>query len=334
MVWHYGHADMSFGSWQAAECQNHLEQALTKSFAIHVLAKKRSLEVMPRNVNKGTAIRRVLEHHQGRGPQSRRLKSVGSVTGRSARDRNISGGSTISNGHGGEHTEEYTAELDALEAEELALLPTRERVDFIMCLGDDRADEYMFEYLRRLELHSNSKDRCRSNPSTPFEELRSMVFSASATQQLESQPPILSPSSVTEDPATPLMSPPDAVGQESPTSPVELPLHTQQHTSHLPASLPADFNLQMPATANPAGAAPQSQPTPSHFIPSSNPASGSTRSKRCIVTATVGKKGSAAKWFMPGPQEVLALLEKFVALEKTHKRARNTVPEHVEYASR
>ncbi|KAI8822643.1 glycosyltransferase family 20-domain-containing protein [Fimicolochytrium jonesii] len=320
MVWHYGHADMSFGSWQAAECQNHLEQALTKSFAIHVLSKKRSLEVMPRNVNKGTVIRRVLEHHQGRGPQSRRMKSVGSVTGRAARDRNISGGSTTSNGQGVENTEEYIAELEALEAEELAMLPTRERVDFIMCVGDDRADEYMFEYLRRLELHSNSKDRCRSDPSTPFEELRSMMFSPPTTSANPTA--VISPGSVTDDPATPLTSPPE-IPQDSPSSPGAIPMRGD-HNAHFPASLPADFNLHMPATVP--GATAQSQPSCSQqFIPS-NPAS--TRSKRCIVTATVGKKGSAAKWFMPGPQEVLTLLEKFIALEKTHKRARNTVPEH------
>ncbi len=64
IVWHYELADMTFGSWQAAECQNHIEQSLTASFPIHAMAKKTSVEVCPRNVNKGVAIKRVLEHHR------------------------------------------------------------------------------------------------------------------------------------------------------------------------------------------------------------------------------------------------------------------------------
>jgi len=85
MVWHFGNADYHFVSWQAAECMNHIEHSVGSLYPIHTLAKKKSILVMPRNVNKGTIVRNVLAAHP-----------------------------------------------DA---------------DFIFAVGDDRSDEYMFEYL-------------------------------------------------------------------------------------------------------------------------------------------------------------------------------------------
>ncbi|KAL2917611.1 Trehalose-6-P synthase/phosphatase complex subunit [Polyrhizophydium stewartii] len=71
VVWHYGRADINFGSWQAAECQNHLQNTVTASYPIHSMTMKKSVEVMMRNVSKATAVRRILEHHQGRSQRRR-----------------------------------------------------------------------------------------------------------------------------------------------------------------------------------------------------------------------------------------------------------------------
>jgi trehalose-phosphatase len=60
IAWHFGMADSAFGSWQAAECQNHISNTLISSYPIHTLATKKRVEVMPRNVSKATIIKRVL----------------------------------------------------------------------------------------------------------------------------------------------------------------------------------------------------------------------------------------------------------------------------------
>ncbi|KAJ3017886.1 hypothetical protein HKX48_003301 [Thoreauomyces humboldtii] len=370
MVWHYGHADMNFGSWQAAECQNHLEQALTTSYAIHVLGKKRSLEVMPRNVNKGSVIRRVLEHHQGRGQQSRRANrphSIGISSGVVAQDaagkrRSFSGATfaepesdMTTSSHTRQRSEDSGFLLDEARDSDLtsvesaptggslfeSVLPTRERVDFILCLGDDRADEYMFEYLRRLEMHSNKKE-LRSEPATPFDELRmfgaapwssggfSVRHPAPATFDETTFSPVTSPP---ESPAAAyILSQPSAVSfaarDQFASPPNSDPHHTLTPPTHTLSdrtvaaitSLPNNFELEFPIGrvvpngANGGG----SQGTAS---------AGTTRGKRCVITATIGKKSSAAKWCMTGPQEVLTLLERLVDCEKTHKGGRSTVPQ-------
>ena len=50
IVWHFGFADRTFGKWQAAECLNHIQNSLGATYAIHPIAKKTSVSVMPRNV--------------------------------------------------------------------------------------------------------------------------------------------------------------------------------------------------------------------------------------------------------------------------------------------
>nr|CAG8556645.1 5658_t:CDS:10 [Entrophospora candida] len=88
LVWHYRNVDnLSYGSWQAAECQNHIQVSLGLIYMIHAIAGNKTIEVMPKDVNKGVAIARILEN----------------------------------------------------------LTP-----DFILCIGDDRTDEDMFDYLNRL----------------------------------------------------------------------------------------------------------------------------------------------------------------------------------------
>ncbi|TPX57884.1 hypothetical protein SpCBS45565_g08129 [Spizellomyces sp. 'palustris'] len=363
MVWHYGHADMNFGSWQAAECQNHIEQALTASYAIHALAKKRSIEVMPRNVNKGTVIRRVLEHHQGRGPYHRRIKRAESAISGQAVDladrsldkrRSFSGSSapdtdaenTQEQGEG--HVEDgYGGETDS---QDVALaLPTRERVDFIFCVGDDRADEYMFEYLRRLELHSHKKELARGGDLSGdtfggLDDIRSIgsstfpspaylsgpFFSDFGDHRVAQSPSELPVSNISFNDS--LLSADlqckrgmDAQTEEEQAFEDGLSglSHSQSLSAHtsFTEAFPTmsdmsslTFSLEMPSYRG--VTAPQPLPLNSY----------TTRRRRCVITATVGKKSSAAKWFLTGPQEVLGLLERLLECGKA-KGGRSTVPE-------
>ncbi|KAJ1984762.1 Trehalose-6-P synthase/phosphatase complex subunit [Dimargaris verticillata] len=63
LVWHYGSADNpSYGVWQAAECQNHIEDALSASYPIHVTRGHQCLEVTPKDTTKASAIPKILSH--------------------------------------------------------------------------------------------------------------------------------------------------------------------------------------------------------------------------------------------------------------------------------
>ncbi|ORY05343.1 hypothetical protein K493DRAFT_204613 [Basidiobolus meristosporus CBS 931.73] len=63
LVWDYRLADnTSYGAWQAAECQNHIQDSLGTVYPIHVVAVSKNLEVvLPRSVSKSNAVHRVLE---------------------------------------------------------------------------------------------------------------------------------------------------------------------------------------------------------------------------------------------------------------------------------
>jgi trehalose-phosphatase len=118
-AWNYGFSDLKYGEWQAAECQNHMTVSLP-NYPIHIMSRKRCIEVYLRNVSKATAIRRILQHHQNR---ARRTTSLVD---------------------------------DVLSPKEQSTpltfdVPTNEELcDFIFCIGDDRSDEYMFQYLKKL----------------------------------------------------------------------------------------------------------------------------------------------------------------------------------------
>ncbi|CAO3611616.1 unnamed protein product [Cunninghamella blakesleeana] len=59
LTWHYRLADPEYGAFQAKECQNHLETALSK-LPVEVLTGKKNLEVRPKLINKGEIIKRLL----------------------------------------------------------------------------------------------------------------------------------------------------------------------------------------------------------------------------------------------------------------------------------
>ncbi|KAJ3415746.1 hypothetical protein HDV05_004210 [Chytridiales sp. JEL 0842] len=148
IVWHYDHADVSFGSWQAGECQNHIQNALGSSFPIHTLVKKKSIEVMLRNVNKGMNIRRILDHHQGRLNRRYSSQSMDLSSNNHCANHQYSSsprGAPYSVSPGSEHHLNVHTPGGG----------SRDNFDFILCIGDDRADEYMFEYLQRLDAANN-----------------------------------------------------------------------------------------------------------------------------------------------------------------------------------
>lgn len=64
ITWHYRNADPDYGSFQAKECQAHLENLLDYNhLPIEVLVGKKNLEVRPLAVNKGEIVKRILAAH-------------------------------------------------------------------------------------------------------------------------------------------------------------------------------------------------------------------------------------------------------------------------------
>ncbi|KAF9170844.1 hypothetical protein BGX21_008730 [Mortierella sp. AD011] len=65
IVWHYRQADNpSYGLWQARECQNHIEEAIGSIYPIHAVVGRKFLEVMPRDINKASACKTIVESLQ------------------------------------------------------------------------------------------------------------------------------------------------------------------------------------------------------------------------------------------------------------------------------
>ncbi|KAJ1672538.1 hypothetical protein EV182_006981, partial [Spiromyces aspiralis] len=60
ITWHYRNADPDYGIFQAKECLNHLENAVSSRMPVEILAGKKCLEVRPTAVNKGEIVRRLL----------------------------------------------------------------------------------------------------------------------------------------------------------------------------------------------------------------------------------------------------------------------------------
>ncbi|PWZ00265.1 hypothetical protein BCV70DRAFT_231880 [Testicularia cyperi] len=64
ITWHYRGADPDFGSFQAKECQAHLENLTSQNkLAIETLVGKKNLEVRPLAINKGEIVKRILYEH-------------------------------------------------------------------------------------------------------------------------------------------------------------------------------------------------------------------------------------------------------------------------------
>jgi trehalose-6-phosphatase len=152
VVWHFGLADQNFGAWQALECSNHIQNALGATYSIHPVSKKKSVEVMPRNVNKGIAVRRILEHHQGRklseggGAWTVGNSYASPISNSTYRREMPTPASSLAE-------DPMSPEMYYASPKVRSVSPTpghrKGWIDFIFCIGDDRQDEYMFEHLMR-----------------------------------------------------------------------------------------------------------------------------------------------------------------------------------------
>ncbi|KAI9281897.1 glycosyltransferase family 20-domain-containing protein [Sporodiniella umbellata] len=60
VTWHYRQADKEYGTFQAKECQNHLENAIVSNYPVEILVGKKNLEVRPMSINKGEIVKRIL----------------------------------------------------------------------------------------------------------------------------------------------------------------------------------------------------------------------------------------------------------------------------------
>ena len=160
VVWHFGLADQNFGAWQALECSNHIQNALGATYSIHPVSKKKSVEVMPRNVNKGVAVRRILEHHQGRkmsggGSALSGTNTYASPTSNSTYRRDSPTPPSVPLTDDAMSPDIYYASPKVR-----SVSPTHGHrkgwIDFIFCVGDDRQDEYMFDHMARYEARTRS----------------------------------------------------------------------------------------------------------------------------------------------------------------------------------
>ncbi|CBF82703.1 putative alpha,alpha-trehalose-phosphate synthase subunit Tps2 [Aspergillus nidulans FGSC A4] len=70
LTWHYRRADPEYGAFQARECRKQLEEHVSKTWDVEVMAGKANLEVRPRFVNKGfIATRLVQAYEDGKVPE-------------------------------------------------------------------------------------------------------------------------------------------------------------------------------------------------------------------------------------------------------------------------
>ncbi|CAO3615707.1 unnamed protein product [Cunninghamella blakesleeana] len=114
ITWNYQLADPHYGAFQAKECQNHLESAITSKLPVEIVIGKCHIEVRPYTTNKGEIIKRLLSGNGNALSSSSSYSSPSSLT-----------------------LSTSTASLDD--------------IDFIFCCGSDgRSVENMFKTLKKL----------------------------------------------------------------------------------------------------------------------------------------------------------------------------------------
>jgi trehalose 6-phosphate synthase/phosphatase len=116
LTWHYRNADPEFGSWQGSELNVNLEKMLSH-MAVSIILGNKTLEIRPSSIDKSSSARAIL------GDFGVNI----ATTGGSPPDKN-SGKSKKS-------------------AERYQLLPNGD-IDFILCVGDGKTDEIVFQVLK------------------------------------------------------------------------------------------------------------------------------------------------------------------------------------------
>ncbi|KAI8607952.1 glycosyltransferase family 20-domain-containing protein [Chytriomyces sp. MP71] len=189
IIWHFGQADASFGAWQALECHNHIQNALGTSYPITILAKKTKIEIFPRNVNKGRLCRRILEFHFQGGKLGKRASFQHQQRERDSITRNMSDAirqQSIAHGFEVKIPASVLAGVAAIRQSPkfstsgsfsstvAAMSPAGGPFgspslvfDFVLCIGDDRADEVMFEQLHQLDTPLAGPSSGAASPTSP-----------------------------------------------------------------------------------------------------------------------------------------------------------------------
>ncbi|KAK3808295.1 MAG: trehalose phosphate synthase subunit [Benniella sp.] len=139
IVWHYRQADNpNYGLWQARECQNHIEEAIGSIYPVHAVVGRKCLEVMPRDVSKAFAAKTIIES----------LVQLPLLSSRS--------GSTSSLPLSESDQEEDVRSVTGTGSEPSPL-------DFVLCIGDDRSDEDMFQYVNGLDKNEEDKEKTKED---------------------------------------------------------------------------------------------------------------------------------------------------------------------------
>ncbi|KAJ3220018.1 hypothetical protein HDU67_007751 [Dinochytrium kinnereticum] len=307
IVWHFELADLNYGSWQAAECQNHIQNALGTTYPISTLIKKKSIEVMPRNVNKGTICRKVLDslttgsHSRRYSSSARLMADSGSLHSAHAASPTIQTPLPSSMSHHGR--------LNSILVESPSF--SNNTADFILCIGDDRADEFMFEFLHKTEM--------------PFRRDSSSSFNHGTAEPSSVSPSLLgSPHLAVDNYAIPIL--PATVRENSPAMisvTEETPTQSQLEVADELSALQNNSQLQFGAHRRSvsrgsqdsylAGSVQLCAESPHGPPPLRRP----SMSGRKIFTATVGSKSSNARWYIPSVTEALSLLMAMVSLKET-----------------
>ncbi|KAG0010624.1 hypothetical protein BGZ80_001307 [Entomortierella chlamydospora] len=163
IVWHYRQADNpSYGLWQARECQNHIEEAIGSIYPVHAIVGRKCLEVMPRDVSKACAARTIVESLSFLSPSSSpQVKcSDAGQNGRSSPSLSDCVSSLSVSGSGVNSTSDHTT-TTTTNTNTKAPANTLNPIDFVLCVGDDRSDEEMFQYVNGLELAGSESTKNR-----------------------------------------------------------------------------------------------------------------------------------------------------------------------------
>ncbi len=173
-------------------------------------------------------------------------------------------------------------------------------IDMIVAIGDDRADEYMFEFLEKVD--------AKTNGIFPVQQLHHQN-SHSSSRAASSGPVRSSPFSSSIDAESAMERARDH------------DLHSRPLAIESPLPVSAYFPVQLQYSGAP-GASFPSSPTASPIASTSaspehgasmggggvTPSSTTVLKKRSVLTCTVGSKSSAARWFLPSANEVVLYL--------------------------
>lgn len=174
LAWHYRDADPHFGAWQAKDMQIHMEDVLV-NLPLEIIQGNRLVEVRHVGVNKSLVLETVLRKGPPHG-----VTAVRNQRGIEAKAATKSGSGTADTSAATSHVTDFPRSSDHIvrsnsDPVSLAVLPkadaevneppkavannsNKEEFDFILCVGDDRSDEDMYQLLKSYRLDYGQHD--------------------------------------------------------------------------------------------------------------------------------------------------------------------------------